>query len=69
MTTPKPINTRNDFLLTSAGAMIAPMAPIRISTRQQAYRTAAWIQLMGDTLPDDGSEASYDDVLLAIANT
>lgn len=61
--------TDNDFLLGTNGTAMVPRLPLRISTRQQAYRTAAWIKLMGEVLPDEDPASGWDEVHDAIANT
>jgi hypothetical protein len=63
------IRTDNDFMLSSNGANILPILPVAIRTRQQAYRTAAWIKLMAVMLDDEDPATSYEDVETAIANT
>jgi len=61
------IETGNDFWFGSNGESIAPMLPIVITSREQAYRTAAWIEIMGMTLPSS-SEVTYEQVREAILN-
>lgn len=61
--------TRNDFGFSGNQRGIAPMLPVVIHTKQQAYRTAAWIKLMSEILPDEFPATSYEDVETAIANT
>jgi hypothetical protein len=61
--------TKNDFLFASDGQTIAPILPVVIKTRQQAYRTAAWIKLMGYGLPDEDVASAYEQVEQAIENT
>ncbi|CRK59053.1 hypothetical protein [Alloactinosynnema sp. L-07] len=63
------IRTDNDFLLGSSGASIAPMLPVRITTKQQAYRTAAWLTFMALILPDEPVPSTYDEIHNAIGNT
>jgi hypothetical protein len=43
--------------------------PVYITTKQQAYRTAAHIKLMATLLPDELGEHSYEEVEEAIKNT
>lgn len=65
------IRTDNDFLIGSNGRTMAPMMPLVITSREQAYRTAAWIKTMAVMLPheegDDGP--SFEEVEQAIRNT
>lgn len=65
------INTMNDFLLGSNGQEIGPMIPMIITSREQAYRTAAWIKLMGEMLPheDEDEHPTFEQVEEAIRNT
>lgn len=64
------IRTDNDFFLGSDGASVGPNLPMRITTREQAYRTAAWIELMASTLPSEGDGVlSYEDVREAVMNS
>ena len=63
------IRTDNDFAFSGNRRGIAPTLPVVIHTKQQAYRAAAWIKLMSETLPDENPATSYEDVETAIANT
>lgn len=64
------IDTSNDFFFGSNGKEVMPMLPVVIKTREQAFRTAAWIQLMGETLPSEGDgSVQMGDVIEAIENT
>lgn len=64
------VRTDNDFFIGANSAGLMPTTlPMVIRTRQQAYRTAAWIKLMGEVLPDEEPASSYEDVERAIANT
>lgn len=66
------INTQNDFLISSNGATLAPLLPVNIKSRQEAYRTAAWIVGMAIMLPldpDDPTDPTFEEVRDAIANT
>jgi hypothetical protein len=63
------IHTYNDFMMSSNGTSVINLLPLRIETKQQAYRTAAWIKLMGEMLDDEDPATSYEDVETAIANT
>lgn len=61
-----PVRTDNDFLLGANRGGIVPLAPVRIQTRQQAYRTAAWIEAMGEGLPEEDPASTYDEIRSAI---
>jgi hypothetical protein len=61
--------TENDFMIGGNLAGITPALPMHIRTRQQAYRTAAWIKLMGELLDDEDPATPYEDIETAIANT
>jgi hypothetical protein len=61
--------TQNDFLLGGNGEALQPILPIVIRTREQAYRTAAWIKLMGVILPHEDEESTFEEVEEAIRNT
>lgn len=66
------IRTDNDFFLGTDGRQAAPMLPVVITSREQAYRTAAWIKLMGSTLPSENPyepTVTFEDVEEAIMNT
>lgn len=62
------IRTDNDFFFGSDGRSIAPMMPVVITTREQAYRTAAWIKLMAVVLPP-GDGDTFEAIEEAIRNT
>jgi len=63
------VNTNNDFMIGSDGQSLGAFLPVRITTRQQAYRTAAWIKLMGFTLPDEDEPSTFEEVEQAIMGT
>lgn len=62
-------NTSNDFLIGSNGVELAPFSPLVITTREQGYRTAAWIKLMSMILPHEEQENTYEEIEEAISNT
>lgn len=62
-------STKNDFFIGTDGTKLAAVLPVAITTREQAYRTAAWIELMGITLPREEQENTYEEVREAIRNT
>jgi len=75
---PQPaIDTTNEFLLSARsahpglgmGAYITPQLLPKFSTRQQAYRFAAWCALMAEALPEEPGQHSFEDIARAIANT
>ncbi len=63
------MNTANDFAFAGGGTQLVPIFPVVIKTREQAYRTAAWIEIMGITLPHEEDEATYEEIREAIRNT
>ena len=66
------IRTDNDFMFGSDGERLAPMLVVDIRTKQQAYRTAAWIETMGFILPDEDegdNNSTYEEIRQAIRNT
>lgn len=67
------IDTLNEFLLSKGGsgmgAYVAPKMYPHFTTRQQAYRFAAWCTLMGETLPPEGVDRSFEEIRDAIRNT
>lgn len=63
------VRTDNDFLLGSNGDVMGPTLPFAVRTRQQAYRTAAWLKLLGEVLPDEDPPSEYGEVETAIRNT
>ena len=65
------IRTSNDFMIGGNGSSVGPpLLPMQITTREQAYRTAAWIELMGEMLPSEGDGSlTYEQVREAIMNT
>ena len=69
-----PINTMNEFLLSSAGtagmgAYIMPQFHPRFVSRQQAYRFGAWLETMAEVLPEEDGRHTYDQIRRAIRNT
>ncbi|SDU42341.1 hypothetical protein [Jiangella alkaliphila] len=64
------IRTDNDFAIAyNAGHGLVPLLPVQVTTKQQAYRVAAYIKIMGDLLPDEPVASTYDEVERAISNT
>lgn len=63
------VNTKNDFLFGSDGRTLAPMMPPFITTREQAYRTAAWIKTMAIMLPTEDEENTFEEIEEAIRNS
>jgi hypothetical protein len=62
-------DTSNDFMIGSNGVAIGTLLPMVITSKQQAYRTAAYIKLMAATLPDEPGDHSYEEIEEAIKNT
>ncbi len=63
------MRTDNDFMFASDGERLAPMLVVDIRTREQAYRTAAWIETMGFILPHEDETATYEEIREAVRNT
>jgi len=66
------IDTSNDFLIGSTGNNLSAMLPVHITSREQAFRTAAWIALLGYGLPSENpgeSHVEFEDVKRAIEST
>ncbi len=63
------MNIANDFWFGSNGKTLTPMVPVVIETREQAYRTAAWIETMGVILPHEDEEATYEEIREEVRNT
>ncbi len=63
------MRTDNDFFFGSNGKTLTPMKPVVITTREQAYRTAAWIEAMGVILPHEDETATYEEIREAVRNT
>lgn len=61
--------TTNDFFIGSNGKTLIPLFPIQITSRQQAYRTAAWLKVLALTIPDDGTGDTYETIEEAINNS
>lgn len=61
--------TDNDFMISSNGRNLAPLLPVQITTKQQAYRTSAWLKTLAVMLPDEDEASTYDEVEKAIQNT
>lgn len=64
------IRTDNDFMIGTDGQKLAAMRPVNITTREQAYRTAAWIEVMAITLPTESDDPpTFEDIREAIRDT
>lgn len=62
------IDTQNDFLFGMSARRLHPLMAVEITTREQAYRTAAWIIEMGSLLPAE-SETTFDMIHQAVQGT
>jgi hypothetical protein len=67
-------NTTNEFMVGVSGREfkrlgIGAMGGPGITTKQQAYRLAAWIVLCAEVLPDESGEHTFKEILKAIKNT
>lgn len=64
------IVTTNDFAIGGNLNGIGPMLPLVIKTREQAYRTAAWILSLSSVLRTEGDGSqTFEEVLEAVENT
>lgn len=63
------IETVNDSLIASNGGRLTSVIPLNISTRQQAYRAAAYLVSMAVGMPDEEKASSFEDVLSAVQAT
>jgi hypothetical protein len=63
------IETKNDFFFTSNGKTLYPQFPVIIRTKEQAYRTAAWIKAMAEVLPSDGTNYTFTEIYGAVINS
>lgn len=55
------LDTTNDSLISSNGRMICALVPLDIRSREQGFRTAAWIASMAETLPSELSAEEQAD--------
>ncbi len=63
------MRTDNDFMLAGNSESISPLLVLNITTQEQAYRTAAWIEAMAVVLPHEEEEGTYEEIREAIRNT
>lgn len=63
------INTMNEFGLGLQMKTIRPIAFPQFTTKQQAYRFAAWLVFMAESLPDEMLDHSFLEIADAIKNT
>lgn len=63
------INTMNEFGLGLQMNSIRPIAFPQFTSKQQAYRFAAWLINMAEMLPDEPLDHTFDEVNEAIRNT
>lgn len=64
------VNTTNDFCVGHSMVMgVFPTAFPACTTRQQAYRLAAWYVSLAEMLPDEKQAHSFVEILAAIQNT
>jgi hypothetical protein len=65
------INTINDFLIGATTREVVPVLPVRITSREQGLRTAAWILVMSEQLPQESEHdrPSFMEVYSAIMST
>ena len=60
------VNTMNEFGLGGQATAIRPIRFPEFTTRQQAWRFAAWLKLMAETLPDEVADHSFSEIEDAI---
>lgn len=65
---PEQVDTQNDFLFGMSARRLHPLMAVEITTREQAYRTAAWIIEMGHLLPAE-SQVTFDQIHRAVQGT
>lgn len=63
------VRTDNDFLLAGHNGALVFMLQTVIHTRQEAFRTAAWLICMGETLPNEVPASEFEEVFEAVRNT
>jgi len=63
------VNTANEFGLGLQMNTIRPIAFPQFTTKQQAYRFAAWLVLMAEMLPDETLDHSFLEIGAAISET
>lgn len=64
------VRTDNDFMVGATSTTVGPMAPPMCTTRDQAYRFAAWMVELAFVLPEepDGGH-SFEAIREAVRNT
>jgi len=68
-TQPIEINAINEFGLGLQMNTIRPIAFPQFTTKQQAYRFAAWLVFMAEMLPDEPMDHTFLEIADAIKNT
>lgn len=63
------VNTMNEFGLGKQMDLIRPIAFPQFTTKQQAFRFAAWLVFMAETLPDETMDHTFLEIAEAIKNT
>ncbi len=63
------MNIQNDFFFGSDARTLMPTMPVIIKTCEQAYRTAAWIEVMAVILPHEQEQNTFEEIREAIRNT
>lgn len=64
-----PVSTANDFIMGWNGETMGFMLPVDISTKQQGYRTIAWIETLLRFMPDEPGNHTMEQVREAVSNT
>lgn len=68
-TQPIEVNTMNEFSLGMQMKTIRPIAYPQFTTKQQAFRFAAWLVFMAEMLPDETMDHTFLEIAEAIKNT
>lgn len=62
------VNNTNEFGLGGQMDRIRPIMFPEFTTRQQAWRFAAWLKLMAETLPEETHNHTFEEIEEAIKN-
>jgi len=67
--TDTPVRTDNEYALAAGRGQLIPLMSPKFTTRQSAYRFAAWAVSMADYLPDETPASTWEEVLTAVQST
>jgi len=67
-TQPIEVDNTNEFGLGGQAGTIRPIRYPEFTTRQQAWRFAAWLKLMARTLPEEPLDHTFEEIEDAIKN-